>query len=74
MTATDPAGLAALPAVHDLRVDGETVTFDVDADPLDVVMRTLAGLGLRSLVSAPPSLEQLFQRHYGQVSAGAGVR
>ena len=65
VTAGDPAGLAALPGVHDLARDGEQVTFDVDGEHLDSVMRALAALGLRRLVSAPPSLEELFLRHYG---------
>ena len=28
-------------------------------------MRTLSELGLRSLTSQPPTLEELFLRHYG---------
>jgi len=64
------AGLAELPGVHDAVVDGNRATFDVDSTDLDPVMRHLTGLGLRSLTSAPPSLEELFMRHYGdQVEA-----
>ncbi|HXV94884.1 MAG TPA: ABC transporter ATP-binding protein [Pseudonocardia sp.] len=77
VTTSPPDRLAALPGVHDLHVDGERVAFDVDNDRLDVVMRELAGLGLRSLVSAPPSLEELFMRHYGDELAarsGGGAR
>ncbi|WP_028930325.1 ABC transporter ATP-binding protein [Pseudonocardia asaccharolytica] len=77
VTVADPAPLARLAGVHDLRVDGERVTFDLDNDHLDDVMRELSGLGLRSLVSAPPSLEELFMRHYGDdlaVLGGAGAR
>ena len=59
-----PTGLAALPGVHDLAVDGHRVTFSVDDEHLDVVTGRLAALGLRSLVCTPPSLEQLFLRHY----------
>jgi ABC-2 type transport system ATP-binding protein len=61
----DPAPLAGLPGVHALAVDGGRVTFSVDDARLDGVVRTLAGLGVRSLVAAPPSLEELFLRHYG---------
>ncbi len=57
--------LADLPAVHGLKVDGRHVKFDVDSDDLDVVMRRLSEIGLRSLVSHPPTLEELFLRHYG---------
>jgi ABC-2 type transport system ATP-binding protein len=73
VTERDPAGLAQLPGVHGLSVDGDRVTFLVDNDRLDVVVRELADLGVRSLVSAPPSLEELFLRHYGDELAAAGV-
>ena len=32
---------------------------------LDPTIRRLAELGVRSLVSHPPTLEELFLRHYG---------
>jgi ABC-2 type transport system ATP-binding protein len=64
--------LAQLPGVHDLEVgngeaspDGVSVRFEVDGDKLDGTMRELAGLGVRSLVAHPPTLEQLLLRHYG---------
>ena len=43
------------------------VGFDVDTDHLDEAMRYLAALGIRSLVSHPPTLEELFLRQYGDV-------
>ncbi|OKI73913.1 ABC transporter ATP-binding protein [Micromonospora sp. CB01531] len=57
-------GLADLPGVHDLRVDGNRVRFDVDSAALDTALRRLTELGVRSLVSQPPTLEELFLRHY----------
>jgi ABC-2 type transport system ATP-binding protein len=65
-------GLSGLPGVHDLRSDGEMVAFDVDSDQLDGVVRHLSGLGLRSLTSHPPTLEELFLRHYGDELADNG--
>jgi ABC-2 type transport system ATP-binding protein len=62
--AQPPTGLADLPAVHDLRVEGTRVWFDVDNDHLDAVLRRLTSFGVRSLTSQPPTLEQLFLRHY----------
>ena len=59
-------GLKALPGVHGLNVDGRRVRFDVDNDQLDGAVRRLAELGVRSLVSHPPTLEELFLRHYGE--------
>ncbi len=51
--------------VHGLEIDGDRVHFHVDTAHLDTVMRRLSELGLRSLVSHPPTLEELFLRHYG---------
>jgi len=59
-----PVGLAELPGVHDLHVDGTRVRLKVDAGALDGVMRALTAIGLHSLVSQPPTLEELFLRHY----------
>ena len=59
-------GIAGLPGVHALEIDGTRVRFDVDTDQLDTVVRRLGELGVRSLVSQPPTLEELFLRHYGE--------
>jgi ABC-2 type transport system ATP-binding protein len=56
--------MAGLSGVHDLRLHDHRVEFEVDSDRLDEVVRTLAPLGVRSLVSHPPTLEELFLRHY----------
>ncbi|MET8991264.1 ABC transporter ATP-binding protein [Nonomuraea wenchangensis] len=61
-------GLAGLPGVHDLRTEGSRVWFDVDTADLDVVLRHLTDTGVRALVSRPPTLEELFLRHYGATS------
>lgn len=56
--------LAVMPGVHDLkRVDGH-VTFAVDDEALGPVLAAVAALHPRSLVANPPSLEELFLRHY----------
>ncbi len=62
-------GLADLPGVHDLRAADGRLRFDADSDALDDVVRYLAGAGVRSLTSAPPTLEELFLRHYGEPAA-----
>jgi ABC-2 type transport system ATP-binding protein len=66
-------GLAELPGVHDLRAHNSHVTFDVDSTELDAALRHLTGLGLRSLVSQPPTLEELFLRHYDRGANGVGT-
>jgi ABC-2 type transport system ATP-binding protein len=62
--AAAPHGLADHPGVHDLRVDGTHVKFDVDTKELDAVLRRLTEAGVRGLTSQPPTLEELFLRHY----------
>jgi ABC-2 type transport system ATP-binding protein len=69
-TARAPDEIGSLPGVHDLRVDDHRARFDVDTDDLEGTMRRLADLGIRSLVSQPPTLEELFLRHYGDELAG----
>jgi ABC-2 type transport system ATP-binding protein len=59
-----PGGIAELPGVHDLHVDGTRIHLQVDNAELNAVLRQLTSLGVRSLVSQPPSLEELFLRHY----------
>ncbi|MGH8776582.1 MAG: ATP-binding cassette domain-containing protein [Jiangellaceae bacterium] len=58
-------GLADLPGVHDLVVDDSRAHFDVDTDHLDGALRHLTRFGIRTLTSQPPTLEELFLRHYG---------
>jgi ABC-2 type transport system ATP-binding protein len=59
-----PDGLVHLGGVHGLRTDGNRVTFDVDTDALEPALRKLVQVGVRSLVSQPPTLEELFLRQY----------
>ena len=58
-------GLADLEGIHDLEIDGAHVHLEVDTDHLDPAVRRLGEFGIRSLVSHPPTLEELFLRHYG---------
>jgi ABC-2 type transport system ATP-binding protein len=58
-------GLAGLAGVHGLEVDGARVRFDVDTAHLEAAVQRLGELGVRSLQSHPPTLEELFLRHYG---------
>ncbi|QNG19706.1 ABC transporter ATP-binding protein [Rhodococcus triatomae] len=59
------AGLGALAGVHDVQVDGVHARFEVDSSALESALRHVMGFGLRSLTSSPPTLEELFLRHYG---------
>jgi ABC-2 type transport system ATP-binding protein len=59
-----PNGLTKLANIHDLKVEGNRVRFDVETRSLDEALRRLTEVGVRSLVSQPPTLEELFLRHY----------
>jgi ABC-2 type transport system ATP-binding protein len=66
-----PEGLDQLPGIHDLAVDGVRARFDVDTGELDHALARLLRYGVRSLTSQPPTLEELFLRHYGdEIEAG----
>jgi ABC-2 type transport system ATP-binding protein len=62
--ATVPPDLAVLPGVHDVVVTDHRVACEVDTDALEEVMRALSAAGIRRLISHPPTLEELFLRHY----------
>jgi ABC-2 type transport system ATP-binding protein len=70
------AGLDKLPGVHDLQVngtDGTRVSCQVDTAELGSFLRRLSDYGIRDLVSQPPTLEELFLRHYeAATQAGNG--
>ena len=74
-TARPVDGLDRLPGIHDLELrpalDGDTeIRFQVDTSHLDEAIALLSNAGIRSLVSTPPTLEELFLRHYGDELAG----
>ena len=57
--------LAGLIGVHDLAAEDHRVRFEVDTVALDEAVGVLRDAGLRSLTATPPTLEELFLRHYG---------
>jgi ABC-2 type transport system ATP-binding protein len=63
---TRPAtGLDALPGVHEVQTIDGRVRFAVDGNELDGAISKLSEFGVRSLISHPPTLEELMMRHYG---------
>ena len=62
---TPIASFHSIDGVHDLFFEGTHLTCQVDAQALDPLMHALATSGIESLVTAPPSLEQVFLQHYG---------
>jgi ABC-2 type transport system ATP-binding protein len=80
VVAADPRAVDLVSGVHNLvterSAEGTRVSLDVDNDSIGAVLTTLSSLGVRSFTAAPPSLEELFMRHYGDEVAGetAGAR
>jgi ABC-2 type transport system ATP-binding protein len=64
-TERPPDGLADHSGVHGFTVDRQTVRFDVDDSELADAIHRLSEAGLRALRCTPPSLEEMFLRHYG---------
>jgi len=69
-TARPITGLAELPGVYDAVVSTTHATFAVDTADLNRVLEYLTRFDVRALASAPPSLEELFLRHYGDELVG----
>ena len=73
----DPEGLERLDGVRELRSTarpqaddgGWEVALSIEPDRNAEVMERLAALRLRSLTASPPSLEELFLRHYGDAGS-----
>jgi ABC-2 type transport system ATP-binding protein len=58
------AGLEGLPGIHAVSVTGNRARFDVDPGAIGAVLAHLTPYGVVDLSSRPPTLEELFMRHY----------
>jgi ABC-2 type transport system ATP-binding protein len=70
---TVPPNLERLTGVHDVVVAGQRVSAQVEPSGLAPLMQALTAAGLITLTSQPPTLEELFLRHYdasGEPPAG----
>lgn len=66
----NPGDLRRIRGVEDVSLDGHTLTAQVDGASLGELIKVLGDAGVRSLVSQPPTLEDLFLRHYHTDGAG----
>jgi len=57
-------GLAQVKGVHGIAQDQDVLTFQVDSDEIGGVVSYIGQYGVKKLESAPPTLEDLFIRHY----------
>jgi ABC-2 type transport system ATP-binding protein len=68
---SDPGDLTHLKGVADVSFEGNILRAQVDGDSIGELIRKLGDAGVRSLVSQPPTLEDLFLRHYDVSADGA---
>ncbi|UTR15500.1 ABC transporter ATP-binding protein [Salipaludibacillus sp. LMS25] len=57
-------GIAHLKGVHELDETDQGLAFQLDTEEMDKVMRYMSEYGIVKLESSPPTLEDLFMRHY----------
>jgi ABC-2 type transport system ATP-binding protein len=57
-------GLQELPGLYDVTVAGSHAEFEVDTDKIDESLRLLLQFDIADLITSPPTLEDLFMRHY----------
>ncbi|TDN91375.1 ABC transporter ATP-binding protein [Microbacterium sp. BK668] len=63
--AANGGGVPQVPGAHDVVIDEGRVRFTLDSDAVAAALPTLGALGVEGLRIEPPSLEELFLRHYG---------
>ena len=69
-----PVTLDGLPGVHAAEVRGTHLHCEVDHAALNDVLTRLTAAGVVALTCRPPTLEELFLRHYSAERAGPGAR
>lgn len=67
----DASVLGGVAGVNQLVTDGNHATFTVGEAELGGVLAAISAFNPRQLVSSPPSLEDLFLRHYGGVATSS---
>ena len=68
-----PVALDGLPGVHAAEVRGTHLHCEVDPGALNDVLTRLTAAGVVALTCRPPTLEELFLRHYSAERAGPGA-
>jgi len=58
------SGLDTIPGVRSIHCDGRSTSFEADAAAVGPAFNAVHAAGVRSLFGQPPTLEQLFLRHY----------
>lgn len=68
------AGLRELKGVSGVTAEDGAVSFQADTEELDAIMRHISAFGITRMTSAPPTLEELFIRHYETGERAGGER
>lgn len=68
------ASLDELQGVHEIEKTDKGLSFQVDTEELDNAIKHISQFGIVKLESAPPTLEDLFMRHYEGKGQAGGVR
>jgi ABC-type multidrug transport system, ATPase component len=63
-TAGDVAEIAVVNGVHDFTQNGNQATFSADNEYINDILTQATKLGVMKFESVPPTLEDLFMRHY----------
>ncbi|MDW4397061.1 ABC transporter [Staphylococcus saprophyticus] len=63
-TETDVANLSKVEGVFDFKQDNNQATFSADNKQLNYILNEAVKLGIKKIESTPPTLEDLFIRHY----------
>lgn len=64
VTEQDAAQMAQIDGVHDFRQKGSQVTFSADESLMSGILSEASRLGIQRFEAVPPTLEDLFMRHY----------
>ena len=72
VTMREPQGIENVTGIHNILVEQNNIRFEVDTEEMDAVIRFVSRFGIKKMESAPPSLEDLFMRHY-DTSVGGKV-
>ena len=60
----DVAVMASVNGVHDFKQKGNEATFSVDNEYINDILTKASKLGVKKFEAVPPTLEDLFMRHY----------
>ena len=64
VTEGDVSNMKSVNGVHDFKQNGKQATFSADNKYMNDILTQAAKLGVKKFESVPPTLEDLFMRHY----------